>query len=454
MTKNPRFDAMVNAPWEDAPRLVYADWLTENDDPRGEFIVLQCRLASGKLAPKDVKAAKVREAELLDAHREEWFGPLEKWLREHDSYALSHVKLRRGFVSSCRLTVQHRDDLASLFQKAPLLEELELRGDAVAPVPQLAQLERLEAEGDVAESVLPALQTASSLVRLRLSMKPEQPLTLDLSRCSKVESLWFDSERITQVKLPPTLRAVRWSGDSTALVKALPPNLGTLGLSGAVISEELLGVLKRCAPTLEVLALDGAKFAKGQLATLLGWSWPRLKSLDLSNVGLGVDGAKLVAAMQAPQLEVLDLTYTRITDAGDGSVVRSADQHTQGRESAGEQAHRGGRGSRAQTEAHAAAAQPEEERAQRGGAESAGEEAARHTPVAVSRRLISCSPNLTNLRARRRAGRQAAFLSRGHVHHAEALPRHQPDWSRDAGRRRRRFLRAGCQRLLPHPCRW
>lgn len=323
MTKNPRFDAMVKAPWEDAPRLVYADWLTENDDPRGEFIVLQCRLASGRLGPKDVKAAKAREAELLDAHREEWFGPLEKWLREHDSYALSHVKLRRGFVSSCRLTVQQPDDLATLFQKAPLLEELELRGEPVAPVPQLAQLERLEAEGDVAESVLPALASAASLERLQLSMRPAQALTLDLSRCPKLHSLWFGAERVTQVKLPPTVRAVRWTGDCTALLKALSQPLTTLALSGAVVSEELLAVLKRCAPTLEVLALDGAKFGKGQLATMLGIPWPRLKSLDVSNVGLGLEGAKLVAAMKAPRLELLDLTYTRITDAGAVAVLSS-----------------------------------------------------------------------------------------------------------------------------------
>ncbi|MBL8936808.1 MAG: TIGR02996 domain-containing protein [Archangium sp.] len=321
---NPRFDAMVKAPWEDAPRLVYADWLSENDDPRGEFIVLQCRLASGKLAPKDVKTAKAREAELLDAHREEWFGPLEKWLREHDSYALSHVKLRRGFVSSCRLTVQQPGDLATLFQKAPLLEELELRGDAVTPVPQLAQLERLDAEGEVAESLVSELATASSLARLRLWMKPARALSLDLSRCPKLESLWFDSERVTHVKLPPTLRAVRWSGDSTALVKALPANLTTLAISGAVVCEALLAVLKRCAPTLEVLALDGAKFGKGQLATVLGWAWPRLRSLDLSNVGLGLEGAKLVAAMKASQLELLDLTYTRLTDAGAVAVLSSA----------------------------------------------------------------------------------------------------------------------------------
>lgn len=323
MTKNPRFDAMLKTPWEDAPRLVYADWLTENDDPRGEFIVLQCRLASGKLGPKDVKAAKAREAELLDAHREEWFGPLEKWLRERDSYAPSHVKLRRGFVSACRLTVQRADDLSTLFQKAPLLEELELRGEAVAPVPQLAQLERLEAVGDVAESVLPTLGTASSLVRLQLSMRPVQALTLDLSRCPKLESLWFDAERVTQVKLPPTLRAVRWAGDSTALANALTPNLTTLAISGAVISEELVAVLERCAPTLEVLALDAAKFGKGQLATVLGLGWPRLKSLDLSNVGLGLDGAPLVAGLKAPQLQLLDLTYTRLTDAGALAVLSS-----------------------------------------------------------------------------------------------------------------------------------
>jgi uncharacterized protein (TIGR02996 family) len=321
MRKTPRFDAMVQAPWEDAPRLVYADGLTENDDPRGEFIVLQCRLASGKLGPRDVKAAKAREAELLDAHREEWFGPLEKWLRERDSYALSHVKLRRGFVSSCRLTVQHPDDLTKLFQKAPLLEELELRGDSAAPVPQLAQLERLEAEGDVAEAMLPALATASSLARLRLSMSPTRALSLDLSRCAKLESVWFDSERITQVKLPPTLRALRWSGGSTALVPALSPPLTTLAISGAVVSEELIAVLKRCAPTLEVLALDGAKFGKSALATVLGLAWPRLKSLDLSNVGLGLDGAKLVASMKAPQLELLDLTYTRLGDPGAIAVL-------------------------------------------------------------------------------------------------------------------------------------
>lgn len=34
------FAEIVQAPHDDAPRLVYADWLLERGDPRGELIAL------------------------------------------------------------------------------------------------------------------------------------------------------------------------------------------------------------------------------------------------------------------------------------------------------------------------------------------------------------------------------------------------------------------------------
>ena len=37
--------AIRESPDDDGPRLMYADWLTERGDPRGEFIRLQCELA-------------------------------------------------------------------------------------------------------------------------------------------------------------------------------------------------------------------------------------------------------------------------------------------------------------------------------------------------------------------------------------------------------------------------
>ena len=48
--------AIFANPDDDAPRLVYADWLLERGDPRGEFIQIQCKLgraigARGPISP-------------------------------------------------------------------------------------------------------------------------------------------------------------------------------------------------------------------------------------------------------------------------------------------------------------------------------------------------------------------------------------------------------------------
>lgn len=43
---DPFVRAMLADPENDAPRLIYADWLEERSDPRGEYLRLQCYLAS------------------------------------------------------------------------------------------------------------------------------------------------------------------------------------------------------------------------------------------------------------------------------------------------------------------------------------------------------------------------------------------------------------------------
>jgi uncharacterized protein (TIGR02996 family) len=48
---------------DDQPRLVYADWLLERGDLRGELIQVQCRLASPR--PRGKRALRERERELL-----------------------------------------------------------------------------------------------------------------------------------------------------------------------------------------------------------------------------------------------------------------------------------------------------------------------------------------------------------------------------------------------------
>ncbi len=61
-------DAVLAAPDDLSRRLVFADWLVEHGDPRGEFISLQ-------LSPPSESSSR-RQAELIDAYWTEWLRPI------------------------------------------------------------------------------------------------------------------------------------------------------------------------------------------------------------------------------------------------------------------------------------------------------------------------------------------------------------------------------------------
>ncbi|HEY1817652.1 MAG TPA: TIGR02996 domain-containing protein [Kofleriaceae bacterium] len=131
-------EQVLAAPDDDAPRMVYADWLTLRGDPRGEFIQLQCRLAA---EPDDAnrRAMRVAENKLLAAHEAAWLRPLlEQLPSQHlfERYKLEHV---RGFVERAKLTLACVPDLDALFALAPALRELELTQGAVEPTHKRAR---------------------------------------------------------------------------------------------------------------------------------------------------------------------------------------------------------------------------------------------------------------------------------------------------------------------------
>jgi uncharacterized protein (TIGR02996 family) len=56
--------AAVAADWtDDGPRLVYADWLSEREHPRGEAIVLECK--RGRTQAEDARLTELRESAYL-----------------------------------------------------------------------------------------------------------------------------------------------------------------------------------------------------------------------------------------------------------------------------------------------------------------------------------------------------------------------------------------------------
>jgi uncharacterized protein (TIGR02996 family) len=78
--------AIRSAPDDDAPRLVYADWLDEHGQPeRAEFIRVQCGLAR-----TETPALLKRETELLAAHHDAFAGPL--------AAPGLRFRFRRGFI--------------------------------------------------------------------------------------------------------------------------------------------------------------------------------------------------------------------------------------------------------------------------------------------------------------------------------------------------------------------
>lgn len=111
----------------------FADWLTEQGDPLGEFMQTQIALED-EARPKAARdALKAREAELLAAHAREWLGELAPYLLdpadEDDPKPEVQYTWSRGFLAAfdaqC-LTVGLGQALASS-PAAVLLRELRIR---------------------------------------------------------------------------------------------------------------------------------------------------------------------------------------------------------------------------------------------------------------------------------------------------------------------------------------
>jgi uncharacterized protein (TIGR02996 family) len=121
-------------PDDDAPRLVYADWLDEHGQPdRAEFIRLQYRRERLSRTNPQRHALLRRERELLRAYGAQWLGPL------CEVAPVKRWQFRRGFPDRLDLTratyaVAPGPSLAQALAASPHLatvRELDLHGNNV-----------------------------------------------------------------------------------------------------------------------------------------------------------------------------------------------------------------------------------------------------------------------------------------------------------------------------------
>src|SRR6266545_2463288 len=115
--------AIRQAAEDDAPRLVYADWLEYHGEAdRAEFIRVQCALE--KLGPDRRKGRKERvrleprEKDLLATHGDRWLAPFRKVLSGSNSWDsqdawLDRLKFRRGFLDGQHFWLESARRLAA-----------------------------------------------------------------------------------------------------------------------------------------------------------------------------------------------------------------------------------------------------------------------------------------------------------------------------------------------------
>ncbi|HLL00239.1 MAG TPA: TIGR02996 domain-containing protein [Myxococcaceae bacterium] len=327
-------DAVLAAPDDDAPRLAYADALTD-DKTRARFIHQQCELARLPDRHPRVRYLGPRVWSALKFSFDEWSWELLRYARVRS--------FERGFPEELELSgrdfAQHADAIARL---APV-RKLYLRDglDALAACPGLSRIQHLQVEA----THLPGLgklarsEHAGQLKSLQLGLaggsldqKSAEALasspTLASLRKLLIGSGKFDALALAlgnatglpvldEVSIGPIERA---ASIAAMLRGPLASRLRVLWLQGSTEAETLgSGPF----PALEELSLAGRAPADFPGAPYMRMQAPRLRRLRLDNVLFNAESAQALADAAFPELRDLELSSARVDDTAASIIARA-----------------------------------------------------------------------------------------------------------------------------------
>ena len=316
--------AVVDRPHDDAPRLIYADWLDEHGhQDRAEFIRVQCRLAAlDEDDPARVPLER-QEGRLWLRHRSAWRAALPFRYRD--------CPFRRGFFHPrCHLSAKRFLGLPDdLFAQAPLWDvSLTLRGaDAL---PELTGSDRLRRLGGVeidgsglGPGDLAGLLNTPTLDNVRelglrggpygpdhLRAVADSPVAGRLRRLTVFSAPGLGREGAEVLAASPAVRNLE-------VLTLTNCGLGDGGLRALLGSPHLTGLKELRVPSNGLTA--AAVRALVECRHLRG-----LRVLDLYNNHLDDDGARVLSLCPAVnRLTQLDLGLNRIHRSGAESLAGS-----------------------------------------------------------------------------------------------------------------------------------
>jgi uncharacterized protein (TIGR02996 family) len=327
-------DSIREEPDDDGLRLIYADFLEDRGDPRGEFIRVQVELA--RMAQDDPRWEEYwrRERELLEAHWDAWARPLEQAMAGRKVPAgmfwLDRVSgFRRGFVevwtTKGRLFV---DRCAEVFRLDPIRHvRLDRAGslmEEVAGCPWLRYVEVLEFIDYYTDPVradgAAALARSPYLGRLR-ELNLQRNDIGDEGLRMLCDASWLPG----LVRLNLVDNGLGEDG-LTALAGAHLSALTDLRLGGNRPGRGLTPLVhSHVAEQLTDLDVSGCNLSPSDLACLLeSPRLCRLTHLDLGCNPLGLEGARLLAGSPLlGQLTSLFLDRCDLGDEGVGALIDS-----------------------------------------------------------------------------------------------------------------------------------
>lgn len=274
-------DEVLASPEDDAPRLIYADYLEEFGDPRGEFIRLQCEQA--QMEPFDSRFLDVshRCSDILMQHGENWAAELKQDVRKSE--------FSRGFID--KITMRARAFVKQgheLYRSVPInwlrLNYVKGAGEALAGTEALNCVRSLDLGGlSIPDGDMRALLMSENLQGLR---------ALNMAHYESVLPETFGS----YLGEMPAAKHLRWL--------EVP--------SGADFLQAMSR--KGSFPKLEHLSI-GTTYTESTLRGITGLQTPSLKSLKCAGT-LRVADTEVLVQFPLRQLEILNFESSRIPARG------------------------------------------------------------------------------------------------------------------------------------------
>lgn len=290
--------AILENPESDEARQVYADQLIGNNDPRGEFILVEIALA-GPLSIRKREQLAARRLELIKAHSDKWW-----------PYSASHWRTHKGFLQAVHGSWKQIKAIApKLFDAEPVTEvsisgiEDEKDLAALIKAPWLPRIHRLIMRGLPGDDGFNMLANAPQFANLRALNVTGNELGSDAlgemtNALPRVQNLVLTGNPIGDEGI-----------EALSKWKQLA-NVDTLYLSTCEISEEGIDQLFAGAPLAKLakLTLSNNELGDEGAGVLVKAAarMPALEHLEMTNCGLSASSAKALVK-KLPKLRRLDV---------------------------------------------------------------------------------------------------------------------------------------------------